>query len=81
MQIKYAIVRELTRASLCSTSRDLHSNRVRTLTGKEIELDIEPDYKVRHIPCALLSSGNAPTIIRLLAHNLMKQEHGTAHTD
>lgn len=22
-------------------------NRVRTLTGKEIELDIEPDYKVR----------------------------------
>jgi hypothetical protein len=21
-------------------------NRVRTLTGKEIELDIEPDYKV-----------------------------------
>ena len=22
--------------------------RVRTLTGKEIELDIEPDYKVRH---------------------------------
>jgi hypothetical protein len=23
---------------------------VRTLTGKEIELDIEPDYKVRHRP-------------------------------
>lgn len=23
------------------------SNRVRTLTGKEIELDIESDYKVR----------------------------------
>ncbi|KAJ5473584.1 Ubiquitin supergroup [Penicillium sp. IBT 31633x] len=25
------------------------SNRVRTLTGKEIELDIEPDYKVSRI--------------------------------
>jgi len=24
-------------------------NRVRTLTGKEIELDIEPDYKVSKI--------------------------------
>ena len=24
-------------------------NRVRTLTGKEIELDIEPDYKVSRI--------------------------------
>ena len=24
------------------------SYRVRTLTGKEIELDIEPDYKVRY---------------------------------
>ncbi len=23
-------------------------NRVRTLTGKEIELDIEPDYKVQY---------------------------------
>ena len=23
--------------------------RVRTLTGKEIELDIEPDYKVRRV--------------------------------
>lgn len=36
--------------------------RVRTLTGKEIELDIEPDYKVRpsvsnlphHVPCTAL---------------------------
>lgn len=26
---------------------NLSFNRVRTLTGKEIELDIEPDYKVR----------------------------------
>jgi hypothetical protein len=25
---------------------ELTTNRVRTLTGKEIELDIEPDYKV-----------------------------------
>jgi hypothetical protein len=24
--------------------------RVRTLTGKEIDLDIEPDYKVRYLP-------------------------------
>lgn len=29
--------------------------RVRTLTGKEIELDIEPDYKVR-------SSTDHPTV-------------------
>lgn len=27
---------------------DLVRNRVRTLTGKEIELDIEQDYKVGH---------------------------------
>jgi hypothetical protein len=27
---------------------DNNPNRVRTLTGKEIELDIESDYKVRH---------------------------------
>lgn len=27
---------------------DPDRNRVRTLTGKEIELDIEPDYKVRN---------------------------------
>lgn len=30
------------------------SNRVRTLTGKEIELDIEPDYKVNHPPASML---------------------------
>lgn len=30
-----------------------HDNRVRTLTGKEIELDIEPDYKVRFVPLQL----------------------------
>ena len=28
----------------------LTTHRVRTLTGKEIELDIEPDYKVRSYP-------------------------------
>lgn len=28
-------------------------NRVRTLTGKEIELDIEPDYKVNHPPASM----------------------------
>lgn len=28
-------------------------NRVRTLTGKEIELDIEPDYKVNHPPALM----------------------------
>ena len=30
-------------------------HRVRTLTGKEIELDIEPDYKVNRLPCHDLS--------------------------
>lgn len=29
------------------------SNRVRTLTGKEIELDIEPDYKVNRPPASM----------------------------
>jgi hypothetical protein len=29
------------------------SGRVRTLTGKEIELDIEADYKVRNLPTDL----------------------------
>ena len=47
MQIKYkyssphlSIIHKLTR----------YAYRVRTLTGKEIELDIEPDYKVRPPP-------------------------------
>ena len=31
----------------CSLYTLLTFHRVRTLTGKEIELDIEPDYKVR----------------------------------
>ena len=39
--------RSLTRCSL---------TRVRTLTGKEIELDIEPDYKVRN--CSFPSNPN-----------------------
>ena len=30
----------------------LIDSRVRTLTGKEIELDIEPDYKVSLLPFA-----------------------------
>lgn len=29
-----------------------NNNRVRTLTGKEIELDIESEYKVRSLPAA-----------------------------
>jgi hypothetical protein len=37
------------RGALKRTQADLVlSFRVRTLTGKEIELDIEPDYKVTH---------------------------------
>lgn len=36
---------------ICSKPKDIRkanqSDRVRTLTGKEIELDIEADYKVR----------------------------------
>jgi hypothetical protein len=44
MQIKY--VAGTPRRSKASTKADLY-DRVRTLTGKEIELDIEADYKVR----------------------------------
>jgi len=46
MLIKYAPTTIITTAIL-STNTSLH--RVRTLTGKEIELDIEPDYKVSRI--------------------------------
>lgn len=46
-------------------------NRVRTLTGKEIELDIEPDYKVIHPPAStrfrLLPARNHFTL-RLKSH-------------
>jgi hypothetical protein len=38
--------------NLLITDTDLFA-RVRTLTGKEIELDIEPDYKVRLPPFSL----------------------------
>lgn len=34
----------------CADPTAPHNNRVRTLTGKEIELDIESDYKVRREP-------------------------------
>jgi len=45
MQIKY--VHFASTASQMKASNTDQTNRVRTLTGKEIELDIEPDYKVR----------------------------------
>jgi hypothetical protein len=45
MQIKYAA--PPTNIPLASHPLT-QPNRVRTLTGKEIELDIESDYKVRH---------------------------------
>lgn len=49
------------------------SNRVRTLTGKEIELDIEPDYKVRILPIShsvemIAESGNSNTSGAGVAH-------------
>lgn len=34
--------------------------RVRTLTGKEIELDIEPDYKVSYLPVQQKSQSKSP---------------------
>jgi ubiquitin-like protein Nedd8 len=49
MQIKYAAPRqEHHRHIHAEQPADNNPNRVRTLTGKEIELDIESDYKVRH---------------------------------
>ena len=42
MQIKYVPTHKYTPLTN-------HSSRIRTLTGKEIELDIEPDYKVSPI--------------------------------
>ena len=38
---------------------DQSCNRVRTLTGKEIELDIEMDYKVRYAPARARNATNA----------------------
>ena len=43
------------------TGDDLY-NRVRTLTGKEIELDIEPDYKV--CPSHAIEEVYLPTHLR-----------------
>ena len=48
MQIKYAALRTSLPITL-SLATNLHLSRVRTLTGKEIELDIEPEYKVSRI--------------------------------
>jgi hypothetical protein len=45
MLIKYVFFEGIGREG-----RKLTKNRVRTLTGKEIELDIEPDYRVSHFP-------------------------------
>jgi hypothetical protein len=46
MQIKYA--NAANKPPPRRAPADNNPNRVRTLTGKEIELDIESDYKVRH---------------------------------
>jgi hypothetical protein len=47
MQIKYAIPPTQNTTAPMQTEQLTQPNRVRTLTGKEIELDIESDYKVR----------------------------------
>lgn len=44
MNIKYACRPQQKRSSKLT-----HGTRVRTLTGKEIDLDIEPEYKVSKI--------------------------------
>ncbi|KAK6434923.1 hypothetical protein LTR95_008897 [Oleoguttula sp. CCFEE 5521] len=46
MQIKYILPNP---AVPITPVTDVHDRRVRTLTGKEIELDIEADYKVSKI--------------------------------
>lgn len=45
-----------------SLAAELTIYRVRTLTGKEIELDIEPDYKVGgfHIPAPSCKAEESP---------------------
>ena len=48
-----------TRAGISRTDR---SDRVRTLTGKEIELDIEADYKVRNPPTDLRRRETIPML-------------------
>ena len=44
MQIKYVALLQRTQYRKREEANRIY--RVRTLTGKEIELDIEPDYKV-----------------------------------
>lgn len=56
------------------------NSRVRTLTGKEIELDIEPEYKVPTPPLSLLPpcplhSTPSPITYSLALHNPTQPHH------